>query len=74
MASRPCKRCRMPIEMIRGPAGPMIPAQKVRTVYELQADLTGEPELARVERGETVTYVSHFETCPYANEFRKGGA
>jgi hypothetical protein len=60
----------MKIEMLEGPNGKMIPAQKIRTVYVLQ-ESTGKLETTRPLGGGS-TYVSHFETCPKASSFTKG--
>ncbi len=76
-----CRGCGMKIEFIRGPNGEDIPAQKIRTVYTGQIDLTGAWELVKEERLDTeAIYVSHFETCPNAKDFtrtapgRQGGS
>ncbi len=70
--TRPCKRCGLPITFIRGPSGKVIPAQRVRRVFFLGIDLAGTPELSTTAfSGARETFVSHFETCPFANEFSK---
>lgn len=70
MSERPCRSCRAPIRMIKGPGGHYIPAQKVRTVYQVHPALPGFEDqpavLERVMTGEL--YVSHFETCPDASD------
>lgn len=68
---RPCRRCGLPIELRLGPNGRVIPLSRVRTVYLLAGE-----ELVKLgdERAAPpVTYVSHFETCPYAREFSRRG-
>jgi hypothetical protein len=62
----------MTIEMIVGPNGKAIPAQKIRTVYALVEE-DGKRRLSKIEfEGDPrPTYVSHYETCPYASEFSK---
>lgn len=70
-APRPCRACGMTIEMIAGPNGRAIPAQRVRNVYRRVEPLIGEG-LERVDVPRDVDlYVSHFETCPKASEFRR---
>ncbi len=65
---RPCKRCGMTIVFIQNAAtGNMIPAQAIRVVYERRPD----GKLQKVERDDLKLYVSHFETCPEAGEFRR---
>ena len=70
---RPCKRCGMKIEMIEGPNGKAIPAQRVRVVYDRVKTESGET-LVKLDFGgaEMALYVSHFETCPNAKDFSKG--
>lgn len=71
-APRPCRGCGMTIEQIVGPNGKPIPAQKVRTVYVARTDLVGERELEKLESvAGSEVYVSHFETCPNANDFSR---
>jgi len=66
---RPCKRCGMKITFIRNAeTGGNIPAQPIRTAYALDAD--GELNKGDLPRGSAL-FVSHFETCPNAKEFRR---
>lgn len=68
---RDCQRCGMPIEFINGPSGRPLPAQKIRTVYRL-LDTEGGRRLQKKEgAAEEMLYVSHFETCPNADEFSR---
>jgi hypothetical protein len=68
----------MKIELIVGPNGNDIPAQKVRVVYEA-IDTEDGPELIKVEFKEAefgtpkkpALYVNHYETCPHAGEFSR---
>lgn len=74
MSDRKCRGCGMPIEFIRSAeTGKVIPAQRVQTVYVRTKDLAGETELrphdGRLDGEEIQFYVSHFETCPYADRF-----
>jgi hypothetical protein len=65
---RPCKRCGMTIVFIENEAsGKRIPAQAIRTVYELGTD----GKLHKLDKPQIQRYVSHFETCPKAGEFRR---
>lgn len=59
----------MAIELIMGPNGKKIPAQRIRTIYRRTNELFEANTLEVVEVGES--YVSHFETCPNANEFSR---
>jgi hypothetical protein len=67
----------MKIELIEGPNGKAIPAQRVRVIYIRNPD---EPTLRKLDKedgalcdnGSVEIYVSHFETCPNANDFSKG--
>lgn len=65
--TRPCRACGMPIRFVEGPNGKRIPAQRIRTVYVLGGGLFDQPRLEVSDVGES--YVSHFETCPSANQF-----
>ncbi|MEE8240124.1 MAG: hypothetical protein V3R16_02550 [Nitrospirales bacterium] len=70
MSARPCKVCGMSIEMIEGPNGKVIPAQKIRTVYRGVIEPNGDWKLHKQELPEAEAYyVSHFETCPQASQF-----
>jgi hypothetical protein len=64
----------MPIELIQGPNGKVIPAQRIRSLYSLvlALDPPGEPRLQKVplEVG-AEHFVSHFETCPEADHFSR---
>jgi len=60
----------MPIRFVTGPAGKPIPAQRIRTVYVIDA----EGNLAKAKRDPAEgaqLYVSHFETCPRAADFSR---
>jgi hypothetical protein len=49
-----------------------IPAQQVLSVYVLEEDLLGVPQLRKIDLPKGTYYVSHFETCPHANDFSRG--
>ena len=69
---RPCRFCRAKIQMIPGPNGTPIPAQKITQLY---ISLDGGP-LGSVRRGAILSeegdlYISHFQTCPDAKKASK---
>lgn len=66
---RPCRRCGMVIELVRGPNGKTLPLQRVRTVYTL--DEAGELAVRIREDAPRGLFVSHFETCPHARDFSR---
>lgn len=70
-SDRPCKRCGVALRFVKSLSGSTLPLQRVRNVYVVDADLTGE-ELANPIVVDKPIYVSHFETCPHANEFSHG--
>ncbi len=65
---RPCRKCGCPIALIRGPNGKDIPLDLRSPVYRIVEDMAGETAAQR----DTGAFVSHFCTCPAANEFSKG--
>lgn len=72
-----CKACGMPIQFRKGPNGRPIPLQRVRTLYRVLPDGQVTPIVPTLPGGDPVAvFVSHFETCPNANDFsgksRKG--
>lgn len=73
-AREPCRGCGAMMAKIRNQAtGAFIPAQQVRSVYILVENLAGETELQKLEGLPKGTLlVSHFETCPNANDFTRG--
>lgn len=68
-----CRGCSIPISFYVGPKGNTIPLQRVRTVYVLGEDMLGAPDLQRstITDGSEPVFVSHFETCPNADQFTK---
>jgi len=69
----PCKGCQKPIAFVTGPSG-LTPLDVKARVYRVIV-------IDGIERAEVANdsgfYVSHFHTCPKANEFsrsRKKGA
>lgn len=65
---RPCKLCGMRVLFRPGPGGKVIPLQRVRTVYTMRIDRRAAAKLEVAPQLEL--YVSHFETCPHAGQFR----
>lgn len=61
---RPCKKCGCPLALVPGPNGKTIPLDMRSQVYIITKDLTGEPVAQPTE-----AFVSHFRTCPKANDF-----
>jgi hypothetical protein len=61
----------MKIEMIVGPNGKAIPAQRIRTVYAREEDRLSKIEFSNDNGERFPLYVSHFETCPYAKDFSR---
>ena len=62
---RPCRACRAPLRFVPGENGKLIPLDLRSQVYRVTTDLVGEP-VAKQEEG---SFVSHFQTCPKANDF-----
>lgn len=67
--TRPCRACRTPIAFVPGPNGRDIPLDLRAPVYEIVTDMTGAQVARPVER----VHVSHFSTCPAADQFSKKG-
>jgi hypothetical protein len=66
---RPCKACRCPLHLVVGPNGKLIPLDERSPVYRVTTDMLGNPVAERVPD----VFVSHFATCPKANDFSKKG-
>ena len=76
MTQRPCRGCGMTIEIREGPNGKPIPLQRIRTVYYLDDQgVAHKVDFDAIGEGLPVPdhYVSHFETCPKAATFSRGG-
>lgn len=70
--ARKCKGCGMPIEFRIGPAGRLIPLQRVRSVYAVLLPLHGGGvELWTTPAEAEGIFVSHWETCPNAAEIKR---
>lgn len=68
---RPCKYCAVPIVLARQPDGTVIPLDLRAPVYRYDPDLAGD----RVATRDAGAFVSHFASCPFADEAsRKKGA
>ena len=65
---RRCRECGVQLWFRRGPAGKWIPLQRVRAAY---GDAEASDTVELVASG--VVYISHFETCPRASAFSRGG-
>jgi hypothetical protein len=70
-----CEGCGAQMWMAqRAATSAILPAQTVRSVYILVEQLIGEPQLQKIEVPAGQLYISHFDTCPQANDFsRRGG-
>lgn len=64
IARRPCRGCGVPIFFAWTPEGKKIPLDPRSPTYALVRDLTGELKATRTE-----AWVSHYATCPKANDF-----
>lgn len=61
-----CKLCNKAMRFVKGENGKTIPLDASAPVYEVRSNLLGEETAYRT--GESIM-VSHFSTCPHANEF-----
>lgn len=62
---RRCKKCSVMIKFVKGKNGKMIPLDTQAVTYIIRKDLLNQ-EFADVAEG---AFVSHFNTCPNANDF-----
>lgn len=60
-----CKGCGKPIIFVNNKAGKLVPLDVRAPVYEVKKDFSGSEVCDLVEN----IYVSHFATCPKANDF-----
>lgn len=67
--TRACKGCGKKLMFIKGEGGKIVPLDLVAPVFEVTKDMAGH-EVAK--RTASNFYVSHFATCPKANEFNGG--
>lgn len=68
-----CRSCHAPIEWATTHKGKKMPIEKAvfsKGNLVVSRDLLGELTVSYVTPGDG-THVSHFATCPYANEFRR---
>jgi hypothetical protein len=63
----PCKACGCPIALVPGPNGTNIPLDLRSPVYRIERNLLGEVTCVRAVE----TYVSHFCSCPKAEQFSR---
>jgi hypothetical protein len=66
--SRACKKCRCPLTFVTGEGGKPIPLDTRSPVYRIAKDMLGNEVAVR----DREAFVSHFCTCPEANQFSKG--
>ena len=69
LKTQKCKACNTEMIWALTPKGKRIPLDSKSQVYRLVKGLDGE---TRAER-DPGAFVSHFQTCPDANRFSKGG-
>ncbi len=65
MTERPCKACGCPLTIATQANGKPIPLDRRSPVYRFEKDLTGTLVAVR----DTTAFVSHFATCPKAEQF-----
>jgi hypothetical protein len=65
---RPCKGCGAPLLLLKSSDGKVIPMDLRSPVFVVGKDMTGTEVAMRA----TDAFVSHFATCPKANDFSKG--
>lgn len=71
---KPCRGCGAKMVMMDSAlTKARLPAQRVRSVYIAVTDLLGNVELQKVELPNGELYISHFETCPNADDFSRKG-
>lgn len=63
---RECSKCGAPLLFLKTAEGKTIPLDLRAPVFGV-AEYQGQKEAVRT----TMHFVSHFSTCPYANEFSK---
>lgn len=69
LEERPCKGCGRRLAFVKDQNGKTHPLDLVAPTFAIRVDSLGHPF---AERASDV-YVSHFATCPKANDFSKGG-
>lgn len=65
--TRPCRGCGCPITIATQANGKSVPLDRRSPVYRLEKDLTGNVVAVR----DVGAFVSHFCTCPTADQFSK---
>ena len=63
--TRPCKACKRKLYFVRNEEGKMVPLDAVAPTFRIGLDTAGDLIAIRA----TTTFVSHFATCPSANDF-----
>ena len=64
---RRCRGCNKTLLFAKTSEGKIIPLDLSAPVYKLETDMTGVMVAVRVD-----AYVTHFASCPKADEFSKG--
>jgi len=62
---RPCRGCGKPITFMLDEKGTLQVLDSMAPIYKIELDLTGEERAVLIENA----YISHFRTCPKADEF-----
>lgn len=74
MKTSPCKGCGNPVVWAVNPAtGKTVPLDPSGIIYKVVEKDDGTVEALQCDKGEGYM-VSHFNTCPDANSFSKGGS
>lgn len=71
-----CRGCAAEIEWVWSPNGRAMPVQRVTAVYTVVDDDHAERRARKVELSDKAGqgyYVNHFQTCPQAGRFSRGG-
>lgn len=64
---RPCKGCGKSLIFAKTAEGKIVPLDPVPPTYRIERDMLGEEIAVRSD-----AVVSHFATCPRADQFSKG--
>lgn len=68
VARKKCRGCSVMVLFAKNETGKVIPLDTQAPTYEIKTDLLGQQVAIRTD----TVYVSHFSTCPKANDFSKG--
>jgi hypothetical protein len=64
---RSCRGCSRQIHLLSTAEGSVIPLDLASPVYEITVDFAGQRVARKIENA----YVTHFASCPKANDFSK---